>query len=86
MAISKWLDIGHLYVNFYIYIAIQFLFSLYVLLFIYFLDYFDCGTPKGLGKKLWNFLNLCNFYFSQNFITESIWDGTHLPYEIRRFM
>ena len=30
-----------LYVNFYIYIAIQFLFSLYVLLFIYFLNYFD---------------------------------------------
>ena len=45
---NGWLDTSNLYVNFYIYIAIQFLFSLYVLLFIYFCNYFDCGTLEGL--------------------------------------
>ena len=34
--LNGWLGIDNLYVNFYIYIAIKFLFSLYVLLFIYF--------------------------------------------------
>ena len=95
---NGWLDTSNLYVNFYIYIAIQFLFSLYVLLFIYFCNYFDCGTLEGLDTLyisiyvyiyiyiFFFFFNLWNFYFGQNFITDSIWNRTHLPYEIRRFM
>ena len=39
-------------VNFYIYIAIQFLFSLYVVLFIYFWNYFDCGALEGLDTQV----------------------------------
>ena len=34
MALSKWLDTGNSYVNFYIYIAIQYFFFLYVPLFL----------------------------------------------------
>ena len=84
---NGWLDTSNLYANFYMYIAIQFLFSLYALLFIYFLNYFDCGILEGLDTLyIYIFFNLLNFYFGQNFITESIWNRTHLPYEIRRFM
>ena len=53
MAISKWLDIGNLYVNFtLLYIAIKIFFSLYVLLFVYFLNYFDCGALEGLDTQV----------------------------------
>ena len=85
---NGWLDTSNLYANFYMYIAIQFLFSLYALLFIYFWNYFDCGILEGLDTLYIYFFkkNLLNFYFGQNFITESIWNRTHLPYEIRRFM
>ena len=45
---------NNLYVNFYIYIAIQFLFSsLYVPRFIYFLkNYLDCGNLAGLDTYI----------------------------------
>ena len=48
-------------------------------------NYFDCGTLEGLDTFIYIY-NLWNLYFGQNFITKSIWVGTHLPYEIRRFM
>ena len=58
---------------------------LYVLSFIYFLNYFDCDTLEGLDTYIF-FCNLWNICFGQNIITESIWDVAHLQYEIMRFM
>ena len=52
MSISKWLDTGNLYVNFTFILQYNF-FSLYVLLFIYFWNYFDCGTLEGLDTFIY---------------------------------
>ena len=43
---------GNSYLKFYIYIAVQYLFSLYVPLFIYFWNYFECGTLEGVDANV----------------------------------
>ena len=89
MAISKWLDVGNSYVNFYIYIAIQYFFSLYVPLFLYFWNYFECYTLEGLDTSSFFFCNLWNIYFGyiyMKFYHRFYLGWTHLQYEIRRFM